>query len=74
MPPLDLSLPHSATNAVYRTWCDAQHDSGEHLRTWREARWSSARDAAYHSYRSALDREERAAGELQRVVSGRLAA
>jgi hypothetical protein len=74
MPPLDLSLPHSATNAAYRTWSDAHRDSAEHLRTWREAAFSSARAEAFRSYRSALDREERAAGELERVVTRRLAA
>ena len=47
MPPLDLSLPHSATHDAYRTWSNAQRDSGEHLRTWREARFSSARAEAF---------------------------
>jgi hypothetical protein len=44
------------------------------LRTWREAGASSAREAAFRSYCSALDREEQAACELQRVVSRRVAA
>jgi hypothetical protein len=74
MPPLDLSLPNSATHHAYRTWSSAQRDSGEHLRTWREATGSSARAEAFRSYCSALAREEHAAGELERVVSRRLAA
>jgi hypothetical protein len=74
MPPLDLSLPHSATHHAYRTWSGAQRDSGDHLRTWREAGGSSARAEAFRSNCSALDREEQAAYELQRVVSRRLAA
>jgi hypothetical protein len=71
---LDLSLPHSAINAAYRNWCDAQRDCAEHLRTWREAAFSSARAEAFRSYCSALAREELAAGELERVVARRLAA
>jgi hypothetical protein len=74
MPPLDLSLPHSATHDAYRTWSNAQRDSGEQLRTWREAQAASARAEAFVSYRLALAREEQAAGELERVVSRRLAA
>ncbi|MDA0165664.1 hypothetical protein OM076_35685 [Solirubrobacter ginsenosidimutans] len=74
MPPLDLSLPHSATEHAYRTWSSAQRDCGEHLRMWREAGASSARTEAFLSYRLALAREEQAAGELERVVSRRLAA
>jgi hypothetical protein len=74
MPPLDLSLPHSATHDAYRTWSDAQRDSGEHLRTWREAAASSKRAEAFRSYCLALAREEQAAGALERVVTRRLAA
>jgi hypothetical protein len=74
MPPLDLSLPHSATHHAYRTWSGAQRDSGDHLRTWWEANGNSARAEAFRSYCSALDREEQAAYELQRVVTRRVAA
>ena len=74
MPPLDLSLPHSATADAYRTWSNAQRASGTLLRTWRDARGSSAREEAFRSYCSALDREEQAAGELQRIVDRPLAA
>jgi hypothetical protein len=74
MPPLDLSLPHSAILDAYRTWSNAQRASGEYLRTWREAAGSSARAAAFRSYCSALECEELAAGELARVVARRLAA
>jgi hypothetical protein len=74
MPPLDLSLPYSATQHAYRTWSSAQRDSGDHLRTWCEADGSSARAEAFRSYCSALDREEQAACELARIVSRRIAA
>lgn len=74
MPPLDLSLPYSATHDAYRRWALAERTSGEHLRSWLEATGAAARAAAYRCYRSALDHEERAAGELERVVSRRLAA
>ena len=74
MPPLDLSLPHSATHDAYRTWANAQRHSGELLRTWRDAAGSSARAEAFRSYRSALDREEQAAGDLERLVMRRLVA
>ena len=74
MPPLDLSLPHSATHDAYRTWSNAHRDSGEHLRSWREAQGRAARAEAFVSYRLALAREEQAAGVLERVVAPRLAA
>jgi hypothetical protein len=74
MPPLDLSLPHSATYDAYRTWSQAQRVSGEHLRTWREAAGAAARAAAFRHYCSALDCEELAAAELERVVVPRRAA
>jgi hypothetical protein len=74
MPPLDLSLPYSATHDAYRLWAFAERTSGEHLRSWHAATAASARATAYRCYRSALDEEEHAAEELQRIVSRRLAA
>lgn len=74
MPPLDLSLPYTATHDAYRTWALAERNSAEHLRTWWEVTGAAAKAAAYRSYRLALDREERAAIELQRVLARRVAA
>lgn len=74
MPPLDLSLPYSATHDAYRTWALAERTSAEQLHTWWDVAGAPEKAAAFRSYRLALDREERAAVELQRIVARRLAA
>ena len=51
---------------VYMAWCRAQMECHLALRAWLD---TSARDrAAYHAYRAALDREEAAAVDLERLT------
>jgi hypothetical protein len=49
---------------AYLAWLSAESESGHALRAWCEAGNASA---AYFAYRAALDREEAAALDLQRL-------
>jgi hypothetical protein len=51
---------------AYRAWVSAESESEMMLREWFQAP-GVARDAAYRAYRAALEREEAAALDLQRL-------
>ena len=51
---------------AYSAWFDAESDCQQALRAWFNGT-SSSREEAYFAYRAALDREEAAAGDLQRL-------
>lgn len=50
---------------VYGAWGRAQHECHNALRAWLES--GSRNQAAYYAYRAALDREEAAAVDLERL-------
>jgi hypothetical protein len=58
---------------AYTAWLDAHSRCSAALDTWREAS-SDERAAAYRAYLTALQREELAAAELERLNPPRLAA
>jgi hypothetical protein len=49
---------------AYMAWVAAESEAGQALRSWSEA---SGHGAAYQAYRAAVDREEAAARDLQRL-------
>ncbi|HEY2201831.1 MAG TPA: hypothetical protein VGH56_08080 [Solirubrobacteraceae bacterium] len=51
---------------AHMTWVVAESEAGHALRAWCKGA-PSHRDAAYHAYRAAADREEAAARDLQRL-------
>lgn len=51
---------------AYLAWFAAEGDSEQALRAWCNGTWRSRTDA-YLAYRAALDREEAAARDLQRL-------
>ena len=51
---------------AYMSWIAAEIDSEHALRAWLEAA-PRVRAAAYVAYRAAVDREEAAAGDLERL-------
>jgi hypothetical protein len=59
-----------AADDAYSEWFDAQRLCAQALRSWHAAHGSSARAVAYLGYCFALDREEQAATELERLVTG----
>jgi hypothetical protein len=52
-------------DGVYMAWRQAQHESHDALRAWLDS--GSCDHAAYCAYRAALDREEAAAVDLERL-------
>ncbi len=50
---------------AYLAWFSAESESERALRDWFEGTGAGA--GGYHRYRAALDREEAAAGDLQRL-------
>jgi hypothetical protein len=58
----------SSRDDAYLVWFSAEHESARALRAW----WGgdeAAQATAYAAYRAALDREEAAARELERLSS-----
>ena len=55
-----------ALDDAHMTWIAAEVESGHALRAWFKAARPS-RAAAYLAYRAATDREEAAAGDLERL-------
>jgi hypothetical protein len=53
-------------DAAYLAWFEAESECGEALRDWFE-RTPSDHGAMYITYRAALDREEAAARDLERL-------
>jgi hypothetical protein len=53
---------------AYSAWFNAESESGRALRAWRRSS-GPARELAYDVYRAALDREESAALDLERLWS-----
>ncbi len=51
---------------AYLAWLNAEADSGQALQAWSDEK-ASTRAAAYLSYQAALEREETAARDLQRL-------
>jgi hypothetical protein len=51
---------------AYMAWVAAESEAGEALRAWSEGA-SGRRRAGEHAYRAAVDREEAAARDLQRL-------
>jgi hypothetical protein len=51
---------------AYMAWFAAESESESALRTWFEGR-AQSREAGYVAYRAALDREEAAAHDLDRL-------
>lgn len=62
---------HPVDNA-YAEWLDAHSRCADALAAWRRAA-TGARDAAYRAYLAALEREELAALELERLNPPRVA-
>jgi hypothetical protein len=60
------TTPNLAVHDAHMTWIGAEADSEHALRAWFEA-GAPDRAAAYLTYRAAVDREEAAARELQRL-------
>ena len=52
---------------AYMVWLTAESDSGRALHAWLGSGPRNVQDA-YHAYRAALDREEAAARDLQRIA------
>jgi hypothetical protein len=77
MSPLEAISPssrRSVADDAYTAWTRAQHGCGEALRAWQAATGPSRRALAFIAYTIALDHEERAASELERMSERRLAA
>jgi hypothetical protein len=51
---------------AYMAWIAAEFETEQALRAWFEG-VAGQREAAYHAYRAAVDREEAAARDLQRL-------
>ena len=51
---------------AYTTWRAAEMEAGAALRSWFDGYWRD-RDAMWLTYRAALDREEAAARDLERL-------
>jgi hypothetical protein len=51
---------------AYMAWVAAEADAEQALRAWSEG-GAGEPQAAYHAYRAAVDREEAAARDLQRL-------
>ena len=51
---------------AYLAWCGAESESEAALQTWWQAT-DSSRSVAYAAYRAALEREEAAARDLERL-------
>jgi hypothetical protein len=54
-------------DGAYFAWLSAESECGQALRAWLDG-GSGDRAGAYFAYRAALDREEAAARELQRLA------
>ena len=66
MPKLDCDLAQIGVRLIdgaYMAWLVAERECDQALRAWQEER-----PGAYWSYRAALDREEAAACDLQRLA------
>jgi len=64
----ELAVGVGSLDDAYLVWFSAEHESGRALRAWLGGA-GAAREAAYATYRAALDREEAAARELERLSS-----